>query len=348
MTVNIHDAVSPFAGSPIATKGGLIPDGMYPSGFSMRVIRDASVVAHGSTMEYFDAMLSSHATVYEWAASHPARRELQGRMTAYAVPLPYDEEVSVVVRHAHHGGLLASVTNDVFRVPRAADELRISWTLRHVGIPTPRVLGFVLYPVMYGQFWRADVVTREIVGSRDLASILSDDSNPAEHDRAIETTIVLLRKLARTWAFHADLNVKNILIATEVDEPAEEPAPPPPPPPVEAKKPSAPPSSSRKIPSPVSVKKGATPPSTPTTSDADESTEETARATTAKATPSRTEPATADNIRQLAYVLDVDTLRFAEKKAEWMNVARLLRSAKKWQEQQPHPGFAKLIERLGG
>ena len=50
----------------------------------------------------------------------------------------------------------------------------------------------------------------------------------------------------------------------------------------------------------------------------------------------------------ISYVLDVDTLRFAEKNAEWMNVARLLRSARKWLNADGAPGFATLIERLGG
>lgn len=340
MTTTVHDAVSPFAGSPIATPGGLIPDGMYPSGYTMKVIRDATVVAHGSTMEYFDEMLYAHKSVYEWASSHPMRRALQGRMTAYAVPLPHDEDISVVVRHSHHGGILASVTSDVFRDPRAADELRISWTLRHVGIPTPRVLGYVMYPLAFGQLWRADVVTREIPNSRDLASILSEDLPREEHERAIDAAIVLLRKLARTWAYHKDLNVKNILVETELDESA---APPPPsPPPKAGTKPARP---GKPIPDPVPPSKLKTPTSSEATG---RTTPVSAEATPEVSTTTAAAPAVEGGIRQMAYVLDVDTLRFAEKKAEWMNVARLIRSAKKWQDEAPKPGFALLIEKLGG
>ncbi|MCC7051760.1 MAG: hypothetical protein IT355_00745 [Gemmatimonadaceae bacterium] len=347
MTSSLHDAVSPFAGSPIASPGGLIPDGMYPSGYTMKLVRDATVVAHGSTMEYFELMLLGHASVYEWAAAHPERRALMGRQTAYSVPLPGNEEVSVVVRHSHHGGLLASVTSDVFRDPRAADELRISWTLRHVGIPTPRVLGFVLYPVMYGQLWRADVVTREITNAKDLATILSVEDAPAEHERAIDTTIVLLRKLARTWAYHPDLNVKNILIATD-DDAAETDA--------DDGPGDAPPADvipQRSTPAALeAVREDAGERADGAPGDADapppppdgEVTESTAVTPEPSVAPAVAMPSG----RQLAYVLDVDTLRFAEKKAEWMNVARLVRSARKWQEKTPGPGFARLIERLGG
>ncbi len=267
---DLFDALSPFAGSPIATPGGLIPKGMYPSGYGMKLLRDASVIAHGSTMDYFEEMLDGHPTVYEWAATHPARRELSGRRPAYAVPLPNNEEVTVVVRHSEHGGMLRTVTRDLFRAPRAARELRISWTLRHVGIATPRVLGYAQYPIAGGVLWRADVVTREVPASKDLGTLLSITDGNVDHRPALDATITLLRRLARTWAYHPDLNVKNVLISTEADE---------------------------------SI---------------------------------------------TANVLDVDTLRFAEKNAEWMNVARLLRSARKWLNRTGHPGFAALIERLGG
>jgi hypothetical protein len=268
--INVHDAVSPFAGSPIASPGGLIPAGMYPSGYVEKVIRDARVVSHGSTLQFFDEMLMDHLTLYAWAEANPEARALQGRHIAYAVPLP-DTDVTVVVRHSTHGGMLSPVTRDLFRAPRAPDELRISWTLRHVGIPTPRVIGYALYPTMQGTLWRADVVTREVTGSNDLAHILSQpDHTVFDHTLAITATMTLLKQLARTWAHHPDLNVKNILIAR--DE-------------------------------------------------------------------------TGDPI---AFVLDVDTLRFAEKNADWMNAQRLLRSARKWLQKDGSPGFATLIEKLGG
>ena len=162
------------------------------------------------------------------------------------------------------------LTRDVFVAPRAADELRISWTLRHVGIPTPRVIGYALYPTMHGYLWRADIVTREITDAADLAQILSSETSPFDRDKTIEATVTLLRRLSRTWAYHPDLNVKNVLIAAD------------------------------------------------------------------------------DEGEPLAYIIDVDTLRFAEKNSEWMNVARLLRSARKWLNKDGSPGFAQLIERLGG
>lgn len=242
---------------------------MLPSGYARKLIRDAIVVAHGSVMTYFEDMLTDHRTLYAWAEAQPDKRALQGRTTAWAVRLP-DVDVGVVVRHSTHGGLLAGVTKDVFRNPRAQDELRLSWTMRHVGIPTPRILGYALYPTMGGQFFRADVVTREIGDSADLAHVLNAGVPAFDQAKCIDATLTLLRRLARTWAYHPDLNLKNVLLA-----PSESGDP-------------------------------------------------------------------------IAYALDVDTLRFAEKNAEWMNVQRLLRSARKQNETSASPGVAALIARLGG
>ena len=267
--MTVHDAVSPFAGSPISTRGGLIPDGMIPSGYTQRSIRDATVVAHGSTMEFFEEMLREKPTLHQWASRQPGVRTMRGRKPAYAVALP-DSDVDVVVRHSAHGGMFASITKDLFVTPRAATELRISWTLRHVGISTPRILGYALYPTMAGQLWRADVVTREVVGSADLARVLSRHATAFNQEQSIDAAVTLLRRLARTWAYHPDLNLKNVLIAP------------------------------------------------------------------------------AGNDELAAYVLDVDTLRFAEKNAEWMNVRRLLRSARKLFAKHGDPGVATLIKRLGG
>ena len=267
--MTLYDVVSPLAGSPISTRDGLIPDGMLPSGYSRRSIRDATVVAHGSTMAAFEDMLLEKPTLHGWASQRDGAREMRGRHPAYAVALP-GLDMNVVVRHSAHGGMLAGITRDLFRTPRAAHELRISWSLRHVEIPTPRIVGYALYPTMAGQLWRADVVTSEVMHAADLATVLSTTGTAFDREKSIDVTMILLRRLARAWAHHPDLNLRNVLIA-----------------------------------------------------------------------PSKTgEP--------VAYVLDVDTLRFAEQNAESLNAERLLRSARKLHAKERSPGLANLIARLGG
>ena len=152
----------------------------------------------------------ARGSLYDFARSHPAARSLAGRGAAYAVPLPGDE-TCVVVRHNRHGGLLASITGDVFRWPsRAPIELEVSRTLHAANVPTPQIVGYVLYPVLPG-FCRADVATVEVPASQDLsAAITSGDA--AYRERALRAAARLVRSLSAAGARHHDLNVKNVLL----------------------------------------------------------------------------------------------------------------------------------------
>jgi 3-deoxy-D-manno-octulosonic acid kinase len=154
-----------------------------------------------------DAMTSG--SLYSYAKSHPDARALEGRGVAFAVPLPGNVE-RVVVRHNRHGGLFAPITGDLFTPPtRAPYELRIAERLRSLGVATPRMLGYVIYRA--GPFRRADVFTREVVRSSDLAvSLASERTN--DRAAALVAAAHLVRGLSACGAHHQDLNVKNILL----------------------------------------------------------------------------------------------------------------------------------------
>jgi hypothetical protein len=172
------------------------------------------------------AALAAHRTLYAYAATHPARRALQGRAPAYAVPLP-DDAGDVVVRHAWHGGLLRRLTRDLYAPPtRAPGELRTSVQLRAAGVRTPAVVAYARYPAPLG-LRRVDVATRLVPGARDLAAVLLPDATGdggADLLRAgwLEATAALLGALARAGARHPDLNLKNVLLAA--DAPSAAPA----------------------------------------------------------------------------------------------------------------------------
>lgn len=188
---------------------GARDDAAIPDGY-------VRVAAHGveavAAVPYAAAVRAAlrTGTLYAWAGAHPERRELAGRAPAYAVPLP-GGATDVVVRHARHGGLLARVTGDRFLRPRAAHELRVALRLRRAGVPTPDVVAYALHPA--GRLLRrADVATRLVPASRDLAASLADP-DPGVRARAISATRDLLRVLAAAGARHPDLNIKNVLIA---------------------------------------------------------------------------------------------------------------------------------------
>jgi hypothetical protein len=179
-----------------------------PAGYVRIERQGALVVARDANVASIAAALEG-STLHAWASRHPARRELSGRLPAWAVPLA--DGTPVVVRHARHGGLLAGITGDVFLAPtRAPHELAVALRLARAGVPTPDVVAYVVYaagPLLA----RADVATREVEGSRDLAAWLAaTDDRPRE--AAFAAVRELLDALARAGARHPDLNLGNVLV----------------------------------------------------------------------------------------------------------------------------------------
>ena len=158
--------------------------------------------------------LLGRATLYDFAAASPNARAIAGRGTAYVVSLPDGERV--VVRHNRHGGTLAALTRDLFRPPtRAPLELRVSERLRRLGIPTPEILAYATYPAAPG-LWRADVMTRYVSPSADLAGVLLSEDDTMRED-AWNATAVLIREMSAEGVRHHDLNAKNVLLHLRSD-----------------------------------------------------------------------------------------------------------------------------------
>jgi len=154
-------------------------------------------------------------SLYDYAARHPRARAMSGRAVAWAAPLP-DSVTHVVVRHNRHGGLLRHLTGDRFLAPtRAPHELRVARLLAERGVPTPEIVAYVVYPA--GPLLRrADVASREIPRARDLAlALLAPDR--VDKQAALDATATLLAQLAAAGARHADLNLKNVLLAPGAD-----------------------------------------------------------------------------------------------------------------------------------
>lgn len=189
---------------------------MLPSGYDRLLVGHAVAVARADVSADIRATLLSadgtRSTMHEYAARQPEARALPGRQAAYSILLPRTR-MRVVVRHNAHGGLFARLTGDRFLAPtRAPRELEISLELDRLGIPTAEVLAYALYPPG-GVVQRADVATREIAGSRDLAHILVSSAD--ERAAALQATANLIAQLSRAGAWHEDLNARNILIAPE-------------------------------------------------------------------------------------------------------------------------------------
>lgn len=169
------------------------------------------VTARPALVDPLLALLRAHGTLYDWAAEVPQPRALRGRAPVFVATIPDRDDV-VVVRHAWHGGLLAPLTGDLFRMPtRAPNELMQSWTLCALGIPTSEVLGYARYEALPG-LRRVDVVTRFIPNAFDLGMVAAGLAPHIEPDAALRATRELLVKMAAHGVLHPDLNVKNVLL----------------------------------------------------------------------------------------------------------------------------------------
>ena len=149
-------------------------------------------------------------TLYEYARQRADRREFVGRGPVYAISL---DGIPLVVRRARHGGLLAPLTGDLFvGATRAPHELAVSTRLRAAGVATPEVMAYALYHAGPG-LRRADIVTREVPDAADLLAILSSPTQGIARAAIWDAVRALVDDLDRLGAAHADLNVKNILLA---------------------------------------------------------------------------------------------------------------------------------------
>jgi hypothetical protein len=182
-----------------------------PGGF-VRVAVGRCVAVARAEHESDARVMLSDGTLFEAAARDLGARRLDGRGVAYAIALPVTG-TRAVVRHNRHGGLLASVTRDLFLHPtRAPHELAISLRLAELGVRTPPVLMYGVQRVG-ALLRRADLVTREVPGGRDLASYMVPSVAEAERAAAWHATRALVRALNAAGARHHDLNVKNVLLA---------------------------------------------------------------------------------------------------------------------------------------
>jgi hypothetical protein len=181
-----------------------------PAGYVRVTAGRCTAVARVEVEDDARALLAD-GTLYEAAARSLAARPLAGRGVAYAFALPVTGS-RVVVRHNRHGGLLAPLTRDYFLPPtRAPYELDVSLRLADLGVRTPQVLMYGIESV-YGLLRRADVMTLEVTGGRDLASYLMPGEVPALRSEAWRATRALVRSLNAAGARHHDLNVKNVLL----------------------------------------------------------------------------------------------------------------------------------------
>lgn len=135
--------------------------------------------------------------------------EALGRGTTYFVRV---DQNTCVLRHYHRGGFIAKLMSDRYfwtgiEQTRAWQEWHLLKQLLDKGLPVPRpVAAHVERTALY---YRADLMTLRLNGSKSLTEFLRKKDLPQERWRNIGKTI---RRFHEAGVYHADLNAHNILL----------------------------------------------------------------------------------------------------------------------------------------
>ncbi|NOG83441.1 MAG: hypothetical protein EX341_12630 [Candidatus Scalindua sp. SCAELEC01] len=122
-----------------------------------------------------------------------------------------------VVRDYWHGGLFGKVLRDIFwQGLRPILELVICEKASKEGIETIEILAVIKNRVL-GPFYKSKLISREIKNSTDLMELLLryDHKTFCAQKREIISKVALaIKELHKAGIYHADLNLKNILLQT--------------------------------------------------------------------------------------------------------------------------------------
>ena len=125
----------------------------------------------------------------------------------------------MVLRRYLHGGLLRAVTRDLYALSsRSFRELALTEEIRLAGIPTIRPIGAIHQSLIF-PFYRAYLLTLEVPNARNLIQFFQDmGSHPVGGVLAPKRKIIraagrLVRQFHDSGFFHADLQLRNLLVA---------------------------------------------------------------------------------------------------------------------------------------
>jgi len=135
--------------------------------------------------------------------------------------IPLREGQRMVLRRFLHGGLLSAVTRDLYALSsRSFRELALTEEIRSAGIPTIRPIGAVHQSVIF-PFYRAYLLALEVPDARNLIQFFQDmGSHPVGEVLALKRKIIraagrLVRQFHDSGFFHADLQLRNLLVADQ-------------------------------------------------------------------------------------------------------------------------------------
>jgi tRNA A-37 threonylcarbamoyl transferase component Bud32 len=177
-----------------------------------------NIVVKEGYAQCFDGFVMPEISFGDSGGSDP-----HGRSRITILPLAERSDERAFVRRCVRGGILGLFLKELYldaRNPRPLQELKVSEHARAHGIPTPEILA-VAFERVGLLFYKGAVATREVSASADLQAELGSIGCPvagetlAEKRRAIELLGKLVAKMHGAGIRHADLHLKNVLLARE-------------------------------------------------------------------------------------------------------------------------------------
>ena len=177
-----------------------------------------NIVVKEGYAECFDGFVMPEISSVE-----PGDSVLYGRSQLTILPLHDGSDERAFVRRCVRGGMLGRFLRELYlgdKNPRPLQELKVSEHARAHGISTPEILA-VAFEQVGPFFYKGAVATREVKQSADLQAELGSIGCPvvgetlAEKRRATDLLGKLVAKMHGAGIRHADLHLKNVLLARE-------------------------------------------------------------------------------------------------------------------------------------
>jgi tRNA A-37 threonylcarbamoyl transferase component Bud32 len=149
--------------------------------------------------------------------SRQSSNYLKGRMPHPSIPIRDGERM--VLRQYSHGGFLRTFTGSLYLFgSRSFQELALIEKIRSCRIPTLQPIAAV-HQSIFWPFYHAYLLSLEIPHSKDLIQYFREiGSHPSRENlilkrKTIRSIGLLLKAFHQSGFFHADLQLKNILVA---------------------------------------------------------------------------------------------------------------------------------------
>ncbi|RYV03665.1 3-deoxy-D-manno-octulosonic acid kinase [Shewanella sp. OPT22] len=156
------------------------------------------------------SLTASHFDAHFWQENNAIVGTSTGRRTTWFVS---HDTKPWVLRHYWRGGLMAKFSDDLYCFPgvqqtRPIAEFRLLEEMHQLGLPVPKPIAAKIERIAL--WYRGDILIELIEDSKDLHAVLSNSPLPQNLWHQLGKEIA---RFHNHGVFHADLNIKNILLS---------------------------------------------------------------------------------------------------------------------------------------